>query len=74
MSGGVLTDYCHNLHYLKEWAERLQDLNGVLAEQMRDMYELLEKYDLFLSDDLGPLELSEAWTEYYNKWVGPRQC
>ena len=70
MSGGVLTDYRHNLYLLKEWAGRIESQNPLLAEQLCDLYELLGKYDYFLSADIGEERIQEAWAEYRDKWLG----
>ena len=53
MSGGVLTDYHHNLYLLEQWAGRIEPQNPLLAEQLYDLHKLLERYDCFLSDDIG---------------------
>lgn len=70
MSGGVLTDYHHNLYLLKEWAKRIEPQNPLLAEQLYDLHQLLSRYDYFLSDDIGEERIQEAWAEYRDKWLG----
>lgn len=70
MSGGVLTDYRHNLYLLKEWAKRIEPQNPLLAEQLCDLHKLLGRYDYFLSDDIGEEGIQEAWAEYRDKWLG----
>ena len=70
MSGGVLTDYRHNLYLLNEWAKRIESQNPLLAEQLYDLYELLDRYDYYLSDDIGDERIQEAWAKYRDKWLG----
>lgn len=72
MSGGVLTDYDHNLYHLKEWAKRVREVNPVLAEQMMDLYQLLDAYDLFMSGDRNEEDIEEAWKAYRTKWLAIR--
>lgn len=70
MSGGGLTDHCHNLFYLEEWSERIERENPLLSEQMHDLYNLLTVYDRYMSDDAGEEVVSEAWGRYRAKWLG----
>ena len=70
MSGGALTDYGGGLYHLKEWSEKIRPVNPLLAEQLRDLYTLLDRYDYFLSGDIGEARLTEAWEAYSAKWLG----
>lgn len=69
MSGGHLTDYQHDLHRLNDWAEIIDKVNPLLALQMRDMCELLDRYDRYLSGDIGEDAIGKAWSEYRDKWI-----
>ena len=51
MSGGVLTDCCHDLFRLDEWAEMVRRENPLLARQMMDLGKLLHVYDDYMSGD-----------------------
>ncbi len=68
MSGGALTNYEHNLFILGEWADRVEAENPLLAEHMRDLYDLLYKYDYYMSGDIGEDEVSKAWEAFHTKW------
>lgn len=72
MSGGVLTDYQHNLFHLDEWADKVKVEDPVLAEQMHDPSKLLYVYDRFMSGDTGEQSIEEAWKEYRTKWLAIR--
>lgn len=69
MSGGDLTDYKHNLYDLMMWANKVEGENPLLAEQMRDLYRLLDRYDYYLSADIGKEDMQKAWSEYREKWM-----
>lgn len=69
MSGGELTDYRHNLYDIEMWANKIEHDNPLLAEQMHDLYILLNKYDDYLSADIGEDAIQRAWNEYSRKWM-----
>ena len=69
MSGGALTDYQHNLYLLDEWADGIEKYNPVLADNMHDLEKLLDRYDYWLSGDIGDEALGKAWAEYRDKWL-----
>ena len=69
MSGGELTDYYGGLYKLDEWATKLDKHNPVLAEMMRDLRVLLDRYDYYLSGDIGEERLAEAWAQFRDKWL-----
>ena len=64
-----MTNYCHNLYDMDLWASRLESENPLLAEQMHDLYRLLDRYDYYLSGDIGEDAIQEAWEEYRTKWI-----
>lgn len=70
MSGGELTGYRHNLYNIVLWAGNVEGENPLLAAQLRDLYGLLGKYDLYLSADIGKDAVQEAWEAYREKWLG----
>lgn len=69
MSGGSLTDYEHDLFRMDDWAKKLETVNPLLADQMRDMMMLLDRYDYYLSGDIGEDGISKAWEAYRVKWI-----
>ena len=69
MSGGALTDYNGHLTDMLDWAHRLERDNPLLAKQIRDLYVLLDRYDYYLSGDIGEEEIEEAWEKYRTKWI-----
>lgn len=68
MSGGHLTDYRHNLGDMLDWARGVEKDNPLFAEQLRDVYKLLDRYDYYLSGDIGKDGIRKAWEEYTAKW------
>ena len=66
MSGGAF-DY--NQYWLDDWAKQIEPENPLLAEQMRDMCKLLNRYDYYLCGDIGEEEIEKAWTKYRDKWI-----
>ena len=66
MSGGAF-DYNH--FWLEDWAKLVEPENPLLAEQMRDLCELLGSYDYYLSGDTEGEEIEKAWIKYRNKWI-----
>ena len=68
MSGGALTNCEHNLFVLGDWADRVEAENPLLAEHMRDLYDLLYKYDYYMSGDIGKDEVFKAWEAFHTKW------
>lgn len=36
---------------------------------MKDLYQLLDRYDYYLSGDIGQDEIKEAWTTFRSKWI-----
>lgn len=69
MSGGGLTDRWGGLYPMLDWARTLDRYNPLLAEQLRDMYELLNRYDYYLAGDIGADDIKKAWDKYHNKWI-----
>ena len=69
MSGGALTDYNGHLSDMLDWAHRLERDNPLLAKQLRDLYVLLDRYDYYLSHDIGDEEIEAAWEKYRTKWL-----
>ena len=69
MSGGGLTGYEHDLYRLCDWANAVEKDNPLLAEQMRDMANLLGRYDYYLAGDIGNDAISKAWETYRSKWI-----
>lgn len=69
MSGGRLTDHQYDHFRLNDWAEEIDKVNILLAEQMRDMCDLLDTYDRYLSGDCGKDVTEKAWSEYRDKWI-----
>lgn len=69
MSGGKLTDYQHDLYKLGDWADKLEKENPLLAQQMRDLLELLTAYDKYLSGDIDDKDIEGAWEKYRKKWI-----
>ena len=68
MSGGALTDYCGGLTSMLDWAHKLERDNPLLAQQIRDLYVLLDAYDRYLSGDTGDERIEAAWGKYHEKW------
>lgn len=66
MSGGAFN---YKEYWLGDWARQIEPENPLLAEQMRDMCELLGRYDYYLCDDIGKKEIEKAWTKYRDKWI-----
>ena len=69
MGGGALTDYNGHLTDMLDWAHRLERDNPLLAKQLRDLYVLLDRYDYYLSHDIGDAEIEAAWEKYRTKWL-----
>lgn len=71
MSGGHLTDHYYNLGCLEDWATVIErEANPLLAEQMRDLYNLLNLYDYYLSGDTDEDVIQSGWEAYRDKWFG----
>ena len=68
-SGGALTEYTHNLSDIKDWARQIERHNPLLAQQLDDMYDLLDRYDYYLSGDIGEDGIQKAWKKYCDKWI-----
>ena len=70
MSGGVLTDYgSSSISSIYDWARIIERENPLLAEQMRDLGELLGRYDYYLAGDIGEDSIQKAWEKYRTKWI-----
>ena len=69
MSGGHLTDCTGGLYQLRDWADMIDPQNPVLADLLRDMYGLLDRYDYWMSGDIGAEDASEAWAAFRGKWL-----
>lgn len=69
MSGGALTEYTYGTYVLDDWAEKMESENVILAQQMRDMRELLDAYDYYMSGDTSAEDAEEAWVRYRRKWM-----
>ena len=70
MSGGALTDYgVNSLYSITNWAREIERENPLLAQQLRDLFDLLHAYDYYLSGDYGKVEIEKAWTKYREKWI-----
>ena len=69
MSGGVLTDYRHDLFKLLEWAEKIDDVNPKLAYTLRELYEVLMKYDRFLSGDTDEDTALLRWRKFTSDFI-----
>lgn len=69
MSGGHLTNHYYNLGDLEDWATVIErEANPLLAEQMHDLYKLLDRYDYYLSGDIGEVAIQSEWEAYRDKW------
>lgn len=64
MSGGALTGYNYDLYRLKEWAKRIEDENPTLAAHLRAMHTVLDRYDYYMSGDIGEEDIHQAWRDY----------
>lgn len=69
MSGGVLTRYTHDLYRLTEWANSVERENPLLAEMLRDMNHLLDRYDYYMSGDIGQDSIRKEWGDFRSKWM-----
>lgn len=69
MSERILTDNGYGLLHLLMWADEIERENPLLAEQLNDLYILLNKYDDYLSEDVGRDDVQDAWRKYKNKWI-----
>lgn len=70
MSGGALTDYGgSSIYTLRQWAREIEIENPLLAEMLRDQYDLLVAYDYYLSGDSGHDRVEKAWKEFSEKWL-----
>lgn len=70
MSGGALTDYGRSsIAYVDDWADKIQPVNALFAEQLHAMRKVLNAYDLYLAGDISEERLTETWTAYAAKWL-----
>lgn len=69
MSERILTDNGYGLLHLLMWADEIERENPLLAEQLKDLYILLNKYDDYLSEDVGRDNVQDVWRKYKNKWI-----
>lgn len=69
MSGGHLTDGTGGLYQFDDWADIIDPQNPLLAELLRDMGDLLDRYDYWMSGDIGAEDASEAWVAFRGKWL-----
>lgn len=69
MSGGHLTENTGGLYQLDEWASSVEHENPVLAELLRDLRDLLDRYDLWLSGDIGSDGLRGDWAAFRDRWL-----
>lgn len=68
VSGGHLTENTCGLYQLEEWASQVEHENPVLAELLRDLRNLLDRYDLWLSGDIGADDVSADWGSFRDGW------
>lgn len=69
MSGGYLTDHEYDLCRLKNWAQKIEQENVILAEMLRDLYDLLGRYDYYMSGDINVEDVKKAWCRFRDKWI-----
>lgn len=69
MSGGRLTDHTYDLYRLEDWAKVVEKENVLLAEMMCDLCKLLDRYDYYMSGDIGEDGVKTAWTTFRDKWL-----
>lgn len=70
MSGGHLTDHgTYSLYALEEWAMGVERENILLASMLRDLRVLLDRYDYYLSDDIGEESIEKSWGTFRDKWL-----
>lgn len=63
MSGGALTDYgCDgSITDLSQWAKRIRPHNPILADHLERLERLLDRYDYYLSGDIGEEDIEKEW-------------
>ena len=66
MSGGALTDYGYDgsIGNLSQWARRIRPHNPILADHMVRLEYLLDRYDYYLSGDIGEEDIEKEWKEF----------
>lgn len=66
MSGGALTDYGYegSISNLSQWAKAIRPHNPILADHMERLEHLLNRYDYYLSGDIGEDDIEKEWKQF----------
>jgi len=69
MSGGYLENY----YSLKEWASDVKNDNPMLQDLLKDLYEVLYRYDYYRCGDSSKEDYLKEWGTFSNKWLTGEQ-